>query len=90
MGPEMSRENLIRDLERLRSEIDTVARNNPEASHKLNALISALEEKVAGVEEDDSGLVEQVQDEITRFEASHPRATAILNDILVTLSNMGI
>ena len=86
----MSRENLIRDLERLRSEIDAVSRNNPDASERLNSLINKLEERVAGVDDEDGGLVEHIQDDINRFEASHPRATAILNDILVTLSNMGI
>jgi hypothetical protein len=87
----MSRENLVRDLERLRSEIDGVARNNPDAYRKLNELINDLERQVS--ESPDSnhvGLSERVKDELVRFEAAHPRATAILNDILVTLGNMGI
>ena len=87
----MSRENLVRDLERLRSEIDGVARNNPDAYRKLNELINDLERQVS--ESPDSnhvGLSERVRDELVRFEAAHPRATAILNDILVTLGNMGI
>lgn len=87
----MSKESLVKDLERLRSEIDAVARNHPEAYQKLNGLISDLEDRISDApEQDHEGLVDRIQDEITRFEAAHPRATAILNDILVTLSNMGI
>lgn len=87
----MSKENLVRDLERLRAEIAQLARNNPDASRKLNALINNLEKRISTPTDDDNDdLVEQVKNEITLFEAEHPRATAILNDILVTLSNMGI
>ncbi len=87
----MSRESLISDLERLRSEIGQVANSNPEAYRNLNKLISELEHRISdSPEQDHEGLVERVKNEVTRFEAAHPRATAILNDILVTLGNMGI
>lgn len=87
----MSKESLVKDLERLRSEIDQVARNNPEAYRKLNRLINDLEDRISDTpEQDHDGLIERVKKEITHFETAHPRATAILNDILVTLSNIGI
>ena len=87
----MSKENLVNVLERLRKEIAQVASNNPDSYQKLNALISDLENRIAHLpNQDHAGLVEQVQNEIARFETAHPSATAILNDILVTLSNMGI
>ncbi|MGH8544177.1 MAG: DUF4404 family protein, partial [Gammaproteobacteria bacterium] len=35
-------------------------------------------------------LVANVQGAIRHFEVEHPRATAILNDIMVALSNIGI
>jgi len=87
----MSKENLVKDLERLRKEIHQVAANNPETYLKLNGLIADLERQIT----DDSGkdnasLLDRVKNEITYFETAHPRATAILNDILVTLSNIGI
>ena len=87
----MSKENLVKDLERLRKEIHQVAANNPETYLKLNGLITDLERQIT----DDSGkdyasLLDRVKNEITHFETAHPRATAILNDILVTLSNIGI
>ena len=87
----MSRESLVKDLERLRSEIDQVARNNPDAYRKLNALISDLEGRISDTpDQNQAGMVDRVRNEIENFETEHPRATAILNDILVTLSNMGI
>lgn len=86
----MSRENLIRHLQRLRDEISHAARSNPEAYQKLDTLINDLEDRVADTIGPDDSLAEQIRNEITYFEATHPRATAILNDILVTLSNMGI
>ncbi len=87
----MSRENLVRDLERLRIEIYEVARNNPDAYRKLNELISDMERQISeSPDPDHAGLSTRVKDELVRFEAAHPRATAILNDILVTLGNMGI
>ena len=87
----MSKENLIGDLERLRAEIARVADDNPDTSRKLNTLINDLETRISDITADDNDdLVEQIKNEITQFEAEHPRATAILNDILVTLSNMGI
>ncbi len=87
----MSKENLVKDLEHLRKEIHQVAANNPETYLKLNGLIADLERQIT----DDSGkdnasLLDRVKNEITHFETAHPRATAILNDILVTLSNIGI
>jgi hypothetical protein len=35
-------------------------------------------------------LNDSLADTVTEFEASYPRLTAIINDIMVTLSNMGI
>jgi DNA replication initiation complex subunit (GINS family) len=87
----MSQESLINDLERLRREIEQIASNNPDAYRKLNVLISDLENRISDTpDQDDTGLLDRVQNEIEHFETAHPRATAILNDILVTLSNMGI
>jgi len=87
----MSRENLINDLERLRSEIAQVAGNNPDAYRKLNALISDLENRISDTpDQDHAGMLDRIKKEIEYYEVEHPRATAILNDILVTLSNMGI
>lgn len=90
----MTEQRLREDLERLRAEIDRAARNDADARQKLNALINDIENRVA--EPLDSGahgdadLMSKVRQAIEHFETDHPRATAILNDIMVTLGNMGI
>ncbi len=88
----MNNENLKKDLEKLRGEINSVAGNDPHAKQRLNSLISNLEKRLkdSALTDEDDGLIENIREEIANFETEHPRATAILNDIMVTLSNMGI
>ena len=87
----MSKENLKLDLERLRSEVNQIADSKPDSREKLNSLITDLEKRIESeTNEDDIGLMENIREHISNFEAEHPRATAILNDIMVTLSNIGI
>ena len=85
----MSKEALKKDLDRLRAEVNDLAASSPETRDKINELITDLETRVEN-EEDHEGLMDNIREYISRFETEHPRATAILNDIMVTLSNMGI
>ena len=87
----MTNENLKKDLDKLRDEINSVAENDTHTKQRLNALVTNLEKRLGDtVVAEDDGLIEYIREEIANFEAEHPRATAILNDIMVTLSNMGI
>jgi hypothetical protein len=86
----MTKNKLQIDLERLREEINQVAIDDIESRKKLNQIISDLEAKLEKPDENDDSLVKDVKEAIQHFETEHPRATAILNDIMVTLSNMGI
>ena len=88
----MANTKLKDELEKLRSEVKGLATDNIEASAKLEALISELEQKLEEPSDADhhANLVENLKDAISQFETEHPLATAILNDIMVTLSNMGI
>ena len=87
----MTSRKLNSDLERLRAEINHLAADDFDSRKRLNRLISRLEAKLENPDagEDDS-LMKNLRDAIAHFETEHPRATAILNDIMVTLSNMGI
>ena len=79
-------------LKKLRAEVNDVTSENAAAKDKLNTLINDIEKKLA--EPDDTihhnNLIQDIKDTISQFESEHPRATAILNDIMVSLSNMGI
>jgi hypothetical protein len=86
----MPQNKLHKSLERLRDEVNHLAADDIESRERLNNLITDLEVKLARPEDEDEGLMDNLKESIQHFEAEHPRATAILNDIMVTLSNMGI
>jgi hypothetical protein len=83
---------LHQDLQRLRTEVQRVANNDVAARDELNRIIGDIERHMEepGDASEHHGLLDQMRVAIRRFETEHPRATAILNDIMVTLSNMGI
>ncbi len=87
----MSDDKLRQELERLRAEAADLDTHDEAGRERLNGVIEQLEKRLADDEEnDDDSLFEQLQESISHFEAEHPRATAILNEIMVTLSNIGI
>ena len=88
----MTNTRLKDELEKLRSEVKDLAAENIETTEKLEALISDLERKLEEPADRDhhATLVENLKESISQFETEHPRATAIMNEIMVTLSNMGI
>ncbi len=56
---------------------------------KLEALVADIESQLGSVD-DDGSLLEQVETAVSAFEAEHPRIAAILNNIIVTLGNIGV
>ena len=88
----MNDNKLQNELEKLRSEVNNLASDNAAAREQLNLLINDIEKKLAKPTDEDHHryLVRGIKDAIRQFESDHPRATAILNDIMITLSNMGI
>lgn len=87
----MSEDKLRQELERLKEEAAKLPSDDETGRARLDAVIRRVESKLAeGQDNDDEGLFDQLQESVSHFEAEHPRATAILNDIMVTLSNMGI
>lgn len=88
----MTDKDIYKDLERLKKEINRSISPDSETKETLIALINDVEKRVEEPldENQDDTLLENLKEAISRFEADHPRATAILNDIMVALSNMGI
>ena len=87
----MPEQQLRNNLEKLRAEIDQIADSDTQTKAKLDALINDIEASIDPEQDsEDIKLVQNIKDTLTHFETEHPRATAILNDIMVTLSNMGI
>lgn len=84
------KQKLTETLAALRTEIDQLHTDDIESKQRLEQLVENLEKKLEHPDDDDHHLDEGIKDSITHFEVTHPRITAILNDIMMTLSNMGI
>lgn len=89
---DMSEQELRQKLEHLKTEVNSLASDDHASRERLEKLIDDIETRLEQDEASvsDENLLDHVQESITHFETKHPRATAILNDIMVTLSNMGI
>jgi predicted nuclease with TOPRIM domain len=88
----MPDKQLRQSLNELRSELERLETEEAQVRERLDALISGVETRLDEPEDSDQHqtLVEDVRQSISQLEVSHPRTTAILNEIMVTLSNMGI
>ena len=87
----MTRRKIHDDLERLWAEISHLAADDVASRNRLDQLVNELETKLENPDAvEDDGLMNNLKEAIAHFETEHPRATAILNDIMVTLGNMGI
>ncbi len=73
----------------LKKELDQLSINDSSAKEHINELIEEINNLNDSAEEKNF-VIGKIKSSIDNFEAEHPRATAILNDIMVTLSNMGI
>ena len=95
----MSHQQLREDLANLRIQIGALDAF-PEAKSRMSALLTGFEEHLDSAEgaardasEEDSSsssLKQRLDDAVGRFEAEHPILTGVLNDIMNTLSGMGI
>lgn len=87
----MTDKKLQDTLAQLRAEIEKLDSVNESDKERLESLITKIR-NTANPDDAETGddLQDVITENITKFEASHPRLTAIMNDIAVTLSNMGI
>ncbi len=88
----MEQERLRRSLEELREELARLEIEDDVERARLAALVEDIEH---GLDNPDdvahhANVVAGIEEAISRFEVEHPRATGILNHIMVTLGNMGI
>ncbi|MCZ6802651.1 MAG: DUF4404 family protein [Proteobacteria bacterium] len=86
-------EKILRDdIEKLRNEIENLSAEEDASKEKLEILLQDIESGLENEEKNknQSELLAGLKESVNHFETEHPRATAIINDIMVTLSNMGI
>ena len=83
-------EQLHKKMDELRQEIDELPSDDSGSKERLEELLEKLELRAEYPAEADNQLIQGLSDSVTHFEVFHPRVTAILNDLMMTLSNMGI
>ena len=89
---DMQRQQLTEYLEQLNHAIGDLNAPDDDKS-RLTRLIAEIELQLnTPLQEtgDAQTLVDQVENMITTFEQDHPRVAGILNNIMLTLSNMGV
>lgn len=77
-------EQLLADL---RAAIDA-AEDGADNTDELARLAGKVERRLS--EEDDEGIVDDLRDEVTRFEAEHPALAAAINRAADALSAIGL
>jgi hypothetical protein len=88
----VERQRLREYLEELNSTIGDLHAPNDD-KNKLTGLIAEIELQLNEpmlVTGDPQTLVDQVENMVNTFEQDHPRVSGILNNIMLTLSNMGV
>lgn len=88
----MSHAELDSALARLRAELEALGPEAGAARAALGTLIGEIERDLATLEHADHAetLGQRIQHQLERFEVEHPRVTGILNEIMVSLANLGI
>ena len=87
----MSDEQLRQSLAELRAELDRLAAEEAAVRDRLDTLIASVETHVDAPRDTahHDSLVRDLRASILELEVSHPRATAILNQITAALGNIG-
>lgn len=88
----MSYEQLRERLAALQGELEAMEQESPVLDERMQVLVSELERQLDApvVDGEATGLAEQFDEAVTQFETEHPTLTAILADISVKLTSMGI
>lgn len=87
----MSQSDLKQLVSLLRTELDRARAGDPDALSQMGPLLVDLEGALGDEGgADAAGLRERVERHVREFEVEHPRLTAILNDLMVSLGNLGI
>jgi len=78
-------DKLKQALEELHDELKQIGSGDPKLQKLADDVQTALKERV-----EDVPLVESLRDAAETFEARHPKLTALINNVMNSLSNIGI
>lgn len=85
----MNERELREQLRRLSAELEHLPDMSEHRQH-LQRLIGDIEGRLGGDPDEGESLLDQVETAVSMFEAEHPRLAAVLNNIMVTLTSMGV
>lgn len=88
----MTRDALRNSIQQLQSEIHKAEAGDQAALGHLHQLAMDIETALGegGETARHQSLVARFREQVEQLEVQHPQATAILNEIMMTLSNLGI
>ena len=88
----MPRNKLNSLLANLKQEVTNLREDQQGSRDQIESLIGDLETHLASGKTQNwpEEMATRVREEIEQFETEHPQLTGILNNIMVTLGNMGI
>lgn len=88
----MTQQKLNDAIQELKTQIANLKLDDEQAKQRLQSLVDGVEERLRSPENASNhhNLLQEVREGVEHFEVEHPRITAILNDLMMTLSNMGI
>jgi len=79
-------ENLKHGLEKLKTELGQINSSDP----KLQKLAGDVDEALAQTGEVSRALAHSLQHTAEEFEVQHPQLTALINNVMTSLSSLGI
>lgn len=83
------KEQIQQDVSKLRTELEVLSSLSAEERAKLDQLVADIEAHSASGEHY-GVLQKQLEGALARFESSHPALSAVLRNIMNTLSNIGV
>lgn len=88
----MSREKIKELINGLHEEIGKLDPSDKHSKERLDGLVADLEDQLEKTDDDfkSDDIVENLTHLIEKFEIEHPKITAILSKLSMSLSNMGI
>jgi hypothetical protein len=87
----MDREQLYAHLDSLRTELELADTLDPQHRAELERLAAEIQEAIDGEHHEHAQVASsQLNDSLVRFEATHPRLTVVVTQIVDMLNRIGI
>ncbi len=88
----MSEQKIHECLQGLRDELEHLQGEDSQVRERVNGLITEVEQQLVddAYQRQNPSLMESIDNTIEQYKVEHPAVTGILNQIMMSLSNMGV